>query len=112
MLSQFEHLVRWEDAVRALGHGSVTELTAEDALRVARSATPLADSGVIDSDPQGLRTGMNVSVAPDVESGEQFVQGILRYADAHTLVVEHTASEVGTVCVHFPRTGYRIDVTD
>ncbi len=110
MLSEFEHLVRWEDSVRALGHGTSTDLAPEDALAIAQSSESVAESGVVGNDPQGLTVGARVSVSPDVKSGEQVVEGKVRRADAETIVIERTADEVGTVCVHFPRSGYRIDV--
>lgn len=111
MLSEFTDLLRWETNVSALGHGTHTDLTAETALSVAKEAEPVAASGVAGNDPQGLAVGMDVSVSPDVKSGEQVVQGRVRYADAETIAIERTAVEVGTVCVHFPRAGYRVDVS-
>jgi glutathione S-transferase len=45
-----------------------------------------------------------------VNGGEQPVAGKLRYADAETIVIERYAEDVGTVCVHFLRSGYRIDL--
>jgi len=110
MLSEFSNLLRWESNVQALGHGSATDLAPEDALAIALSSEPVADSGVAANDPQGLKVGDAVSVGPDVQSGEQFVEGKVRRADAETIVVERTTDEIGTVCVHFPRTGYRIEV--
>lgn len=109
MLSEFRHLVKWEDSIRTLGHGTPVDLAPEDALAIARSSEPLAEKGISGVDPQGLRVGDNVSVGPDVNSGEQFVTGKVRQADAETIVIERTADEVGTVCVHFPRAGYRVE---
>jgi len=109
MLSEFEHLVRWEKSVAGLGHGTASDLSAEDALSIAKNTEPKTASGVADNDPQGLAPGMKVSVGPDVESGEQFVSGTVHSADASTVSIKHTADEVGTVCVHFPRTGYRVE---
>ena len=110
MLSEFEHLVRWEKSVAGLGHGTATDLSAEEALSIAKNAEPMATSGIANNDPQGLTQGMKVSVGPDVESGEQFVSGTVHSADAYTVSINHIADEVGNVCVHFPRTGYRIEV--
>ena len=110
MLSEFSHLTRWEDNVRALGHGTPTDLAAEQALSIALAAEPVADSGVADLDPQGLAVGASVSVGPDVASGEQFVEGRVRYADAETIVIDRSDDETGNVCVHFPRAGYRVEV--
>ncbi|MDO7724887.1 MAG: hypothetical protein MUQ18_11125 [Loktanella sp.] len=53
---------------------------------------------------------MSVTVSPDVNGGEQPVAGNLRFANAETVVIERTAEDVGTVCVHFPRSGYRVDI--
>jgi len=110
MLSEFNHLVRWEDNVRSLGHGSMSDLAPEQALSIAKTSEPLAASGVADNDPQGLVVGQEVSVGPDVQSGEQFVEGKLRLADAERIIVERNTEELGTVCVHFPRSGYRVEV--
>ena len=51
-----------------------------------------------------------VTVQPDVNGGEQPVAGTLRYADAETVVIERSAEDVGNLCVHFPRSGYRINL--
>lgn len=58
--------------------------------------------GVAPNDPQGLKVGMSVTISPDVDGGEQPVDGKVRYADAETIGIERTADEVGAVCVHFP----------
>ena len=108
MLSEFSHLVKWEQSVMALGHGTAADLAAEEALSIALSAEPDGPSGVADNDPQGLKVGMAVSVSPDVKSGEQVVEGTVRYADAETIAIERSAEETGLVCVHFPRAGYRV----
>lgn len=110
MLSEFPHLIRWEDNVRALGHGPSTAMSPEDALARAKSCAPTAETHVAPNDPQGLAIGTPVTVSPDVDGGEQPVEGNVRYADSETLVIERSSTEVGTVCVHFPRAGYRVDV--
>jgi len=110
MLSEFPGLVRWEDKVRALGHGRSSALTAEEALARAKSLESTAKAGVQAPDPQGLKVGDVVSVQPDVDGGEVPVVGPLRSADAESIVLEHSADEVGNVCVHFPRAGYRVTV--
>ncbi len=108
-LSEYPNLVRWEGNVRALGHGISSSMRAEDALARAKSSQSIAESGVAPHDPQGLKVGASVTVQPDVDGGEQPVEGMLRFADAETITLEHTAEEVGDVCVHFPRAGYRVE---
>jgi len=111
-LSEFSHLERWEKNVREIGHGISTALEAEEALAIALSSESTTVSEVVNNiannDPQGLTVGTKVSVGPDMETGEQLVEGIVRSANADTISIEHTNDEVGTVCVHFPRTGYRV----
>jgi glutathione S-transferase len=110
-LSAFPALVRWEDNIRAIGHGTCSSMDPQDAIGRAKDLQPTAKAGVAPHEPQGLAVGQSVTIRPDVDGGEQPVAGILRYADAQTAVIERTAKEVGTVCVHFPRAGYRIDLT-
>ncbi len=110
LLSEFQHLERWEKTVRSIGHGTVSSLSAEEALALALSSEPTSMSQVADNEPQGLTVGTPISIGPDVESGEQRVEGIVRSADASTVSIERVSDEAGTVCVHFPRTGYRIEL--
>lgn len=108
-LSEFPHLEQWEKCIAEIGHGTSTSLSGEDALALALNSESITQSLVAPNDPQGIAVGDTVSIGPDVESGEQFVEGTVRSADANTISIERTTDEVGTVCVHFPRTGYRIE---
>lgn len=110
MLSEFPGLLRWEANVSALGHGTSSSMSAEQALARAKELQPMASTGVAPNDPQNLEPGLSVAIHPDVDGGEIPVEGKLRFADAETIVVEHTAEQVGTVCVHFPRAGYRVEL--
>ena len=109
-LSEFKDLVRWEENVREVGHGTSTPMDPQDAISLAKGLEPIAPTGVAAHEPQGLTVGQSVTVKPDVNGGEQPVAGKIRFADAETVVIERTADDVGTVCIHFPRAGYRIDV--
>lgn len=108
LLAEFPDLERWEKNVRDLGHGVSTPMTPEEALERASSLEPIAAQAVSALDPQGLKLGQSVSVSPDVDGGEQPVEGDVVFADAHTIAIERKSDESGTVCVHFPRAGYRI----
>jgi glutathione S-transferase len=107
-LSQFPALEAWETRVRALGHGVATPMTAEAALAVARGAESTVASSGDPLDPQGLKPGMEVSVAPDFDGGEEAVPGRIRALDRETIVIERDDPQTGQVCVHFPRVGYRV----
>ena len=109
-LSEFSQLTKWEDAVAALGHGSMTDMTAQEAIDCAAAATPQTRSHVDPLDPQGLDLGMRVTVSPDLDGGEQPVTGEIVLATRDTVAVRRVEAEVGEVCVHFPRAGYRVDI--
>ncbi len=109
-LSEFTHLVRWEENIQAVGHGTQIALDPQDAIALARELEPVSETGVAANEPQGLEVGMPVTVMPDVNGGEQPVAGTVRFANAESIAIERSSDEVGTVCVHFPRSGYRVDV--
>ena len=90
------------------GHGTPTEMSAEQALKVAKSVAPTTAQGVDANDPLKLEVGMDISIAPDENSGEQPVSGKLHFADSETIGLLQTNEQVGTVCINFPRVGYRI----
>ncbi|MGI9366843.1 MAG: glutathione S-transferase family protein [Rhizobiaceae bacterium] len=110
MLSEFSNLARWEKNVRDLGHGSSSSMGPQDAIVRARDLTPVTAHGLMDNDPQGLKIGMPVTVSPDVDGGEQPVEGKVVFADAETIAVERADDDLGNLCIHFPRAGYRISL--
>jgi len=110
MLSEFPHLEKWEQNTAALGHGTSSSLSAEDAIAIASTAAPATATGVSDNDPQGLIVGMTVTIHPDVDGGEQGVTGTIRRADANAIAIDRVSEKAGLVCVNFPRAGYRIEL--
>lgn len=110
-LSEFPHLQRWETAVAGIGHGQMSDLSAEDAIARAAEAEPLPMAHDDVGDPQGLLAGMDVVVSPDLDGGEQPVAGKLVAATSDRVVVGRSDAEVGNINVHFPRVGYRVTVS-
>jgi len=110
LLSEFDHLTRWEESIQKHGHGKPESMTGEEAIQVAAASVPATTFLVDDNDPQGLKEGQSVTVCPDVQSKEQSVEGTVRIATAATIAIDRTCEETNTiVCVHFPRTGYRVE---
>ena len=107
-LSQFPNLCAWEARVAALGHGNPRELSAAEALEIARAAEPETPEGVDPGDPLGLSLGDAVAVLPEAMEGVPPVAGTLRYLDAQSVVLDREDEKVGRVSVHFPRVGYQI----
>jgi glutathione S-transferase len=77
----------------------------EDALAVARAATPLPAAGVAAGDPSGLEAGQRVTVTPD-DYGKVPVTGELVGLDRRRVSVRRVDPRAGEVVVHFPRLGY------
>ena len=110
LLSQFPALEAWEARIQALGHGTPTELSAEDALAIAQAAETATPETSDALDPQGLKPGMRVEVVPDVDGGDPPVAGSVRMVSRDTIAVLRDDDQVGTVCVHFPRVSYRVRI--
>lgn len=107
-LAEFPALEAWEQRVAAIGHGTPSSMEAAEALRIAAEAEPTTPERGDERDPQGLEPGMTVTVAPDADSGDPKVEGVIRYVDRETIALTREDERVGTVCVHFPRVGYRV----
>jgi glutathione S-transferase len=104
-LDGFPRLLSWAERVAAIGHGRRSEMSARQALDVARNATSIAGPTVDPRDPNGRKPGQTVSVTPD-DTGRDPVVGELVASDVHEIVIRRSDREVGEVCVHFPRAGF------
>lgn len=109
MLEEFPHLERWENSVKNLGHGTSSAMSPEDAIQRAKAAEPVTPQTIADHEPQGFKAGDLVTVHPDVDGGEQPVTGEVQMANAESIAVVRKSDDAETVCVHFPRAGYRIE---
>jgi glutathione S-transferase len=97
----------WYDRVGAIGHGHPTEMTAEEAIEVAKAAepaTPKASSR--EAAGFGVKPGDWVSVTPD-DYGNP-VHGRLLALGDEEIVIRHEDRSVGQVNLHFPRAGFDV----
>lgn len=108
LLAEFPALEGWEQRVKAIGHGKPAPMSSTEALDIARAAEPATPEQGDPRDAQGLKPGLRVSVVADLDSGESPVVGIVRLVSRDTIALLREDSRVGTVCVHFPRVGYRV----
>ena len=97
----------WIQRVRDIGHGSHTELSAEQAITIARDATPAALPADAIASPTGLTAGQAVTVSA-VDYGTDEVAGTLLYEGAEEIIIAREDERAGLVHVHFPRFGFRI----
>jgi glutathione S-transferase len=106
-LAQFPHLCAWEERVRAIGHGSPTDLTAGEALDIAQASEPTTPETADPGDPRGLKPGDAVSVVS--EQGGFAVKGRVLSLRRHEIAILREDDRVGRVAVHFPALGYHME---
>jgi glutathione S-transferase len=104
-LDDFPRLLTWAERIRAIGHGNRSQMSAQQALDVARDAASIAKATVDPRDPIGRKPGQTVTVTPD-DTGRDPVVGELVASDVHEIVIRRSDREIGEVCVHFPRAGF------
>ena len=93
----------WAARVAAVGHGESTELSSTEALTIARDAQP--EPSGLSGGTDGLEPGETVTVTPD-DTGRDPVRGELVAADSRTIIIRRTTPELGTLHLHFPRSGF------
>ena len=96
-------LLPWMERVAAVGHGTRSDLSSAEALKVARAAEPEA-VGAFEDAASGLEAGAAVSILSD--GGNDPIEGTLAYADEREIVIRNEHPRTGTVHTHFPRFGY------
>src|SRR5690606_3532907 len=94
--------------VLGFGHGSHSDMSADEAIEIARASTPVAlpDDSFID--PSGFTAGQQVVIAA-VDYGVDPVEGELLHAGNEELILRREDPRAGVVHVHFPRQGFRIE---
>ena len=97
----------WLGRVLSFGHGTASEMSAEQALEVARNATPAALPEELFEDLNGFKPGQQVSISA-TDYGTDPVAGQLLFVGREELILRRTDERAGTVHVHFPRLGFRI----
>lgn len=106
-LAQFPGLCAWEERVRAIGHGSPTDLTSGEALEIAQTSEPATPETADPDDPRGLKPGDAVTIIS--EQGGFAVRGRVLSLRRHEIAILREDERVGHVAVHFPALGYRVE---
>ncbi len=100
----YPRLLAWRDRMEAIGHGKRTDIAADEALAVARAASPATPrpSQPQDGDPlPGEAARVRSS-----DNARDWVEGEVWFIDANEIALLRHDPEVGDVAVHFPRLGY------
>ena len=101
-------MLAWEQRVKALGHGTrERELTAAEALEIARNATPQTPVAEDAGDLNGRKPGDRVQVIPD-DYGKIPVEGTIVSLSAQHIAIRRKDERAGEVVVHFPRAGFLV----
>ncbi|MBE7375496.1 glutathione S-transferase family protein [Pseudomonas lopnurensis] len=108
LVDDYPEIRVWLDKVLGVGHGSHSELSAEEALRMAREAEPVAVPEEPFVEPNGFHEGQRVAICA-VDYGADPVEGELVFAGVEESILRRTDDRAGVVHVHFPRIGYRIE---
>ena len=107
LLAEFDHTRAWAGRLRAIGHGTRTEMSSAEALELAAKSTPQTAELYDPNDPNGRKVGDRVEVAPD-DYGKIRVAGeIVALSPQHIAIRRHDP-RAGKVVVHFPRAGFMV----
>jgi len=107
VLAEFPATRDWETRMRAIGHGTSTEMSTAAALEIGTRATPTTAELADINDPNGRKPGDRVQVMPD-DYGKIGVRGeIVALSSQHIAIRRHDPI-AGEMVVHFPRAGFLI----
>jgi glutathione S-transferase len=99
-------LSAWIARMAAFGHGDKEKLGAEDAIAIAKAATPIVSSAAW-VDYHGVTRGDRVTITP-TDYALDAVEGELVLASANELAIRRVDERAGEVVVHFPRLAYKL----
>jgi glutathione S-transferase len=104
-------LKAWTERMAAFGHGDSTKMSADEALAVAKAASPLPLADEFFQDEHGIPLGSMVTVAAE-SFGTEPTTGELVSASRTRYTLRRHDDRTGTVHVHFPRLGFILKKAD
>jgi glutathione S-transferase len=107
LVDDYPAVAAWLGRVLGFGHGASSALSAEEAIAIAREATPALPEADV-SASLGLALGQPVKVAA-TDYGVDPVAGELAGVTDESIILRREDERAGTVHVHFPRFGFRIE---
>jgi glutathione S-transferase len=107
LLAECPKVRAWEERVRAIGHGTRTEISTAEALEIGRAAMPQAGEVSDPHDPNGRGVGDLVDVRPD-DYGKIAVRGRIVSLSAQSIAIRRHDDLAGDIVVHFPRAGFLV----
>jgi glutathione S-transferase len=107
MLAEFPATKNWEARMRAIGHGTSSEMSTAAALEIATRASPETAELADPHDPNGRKPGDMVAVMPD-DYGKIGVRGEIVALSSQHIAIRRNDPIAGGVIVHFPRAGFLV----
>lgn len=107
IFAKVPRVLAWEKRVKAIGHGTRTEMSPEQALDIAEKASPQTPVLADPDDPNGRKPGDQVSVTPD-DYGKVAVSGTIVSLSAQHIAIRRHDDRAGEIVVHFPRAGFAV----
>ena len=95
----------WMARMKAIGHGQHEQMKSDQAVEVAKNATPADVSRMPFVDDHGIALGSEVTITAD-NFGLEPTPGTLVAATKTRLTLRREDDRAGTVHVHFPRNGF------
>lgn len=111
LLEPYPRVNAWMQTMAGFGQGVRHEMSPEEALAIGRDAEPMVWSQTSSHLPEGIELGQEVAVTA-TDYGFNPVAGKLDYCTAHNCAVLREDAEAGTLRVHFPRSGFRIELAE
>jgi len=106
-LEPFKNIATWRARIKALGHGQPTELTAAEAMEIARTSQEGQPFEGAPLTLENLSLGQRVIVHAS-DYGIEPVEGTLVHASSIEVAIQRNDDRAGEVVVHFPRVDFKI----
>ena len=101
-------VLAWYERIAAIGHGTSTPMSAEEAFDIAKKSQPASVNHLpADGHPGEFQHGTSVSVTPE-DNARIPVLGTLVASNAFEIVIHRHDAQVGDLHIHFPRLGYTV----
>lgn len=107
-LKAYPLVMAWMDRLQAVGQGQRTEISPEQALKVAHDATPRA---IAREHQQDVRIGLCVGIAPSDYARDATIGRLVGVTPTRWIIARDTP-DLGTLHVHFPQTGFALRVLE
>ncbi len=107
VFDEFPKLIAWSERIRAMGHGRRSDMSPEEALRIAKESEPSRPGTADAAEPNGWKPGDRVTVTAD-DYAFDAIDGTISSSSVHEIAVRRNTPETGEVVVHFPRIGFRV----